>query len=69
MSTFGTKADGYSYGNAVKDASGAAGPRASTASNPLGVAGGTATTGLLPKSGAKSATNKGTAANPLGLSK
>lgn len=55
------------YGNSIKDATGASGPRGSSASNPLGLAGG--------KEGAQARMNfkpgslgkRGSGANPLGL--
>ncbi|KAF2674564.1 hypothetical protein BT63DRAFT_419851 [Microthyrium microscopicum] len=59
-------ADGIrSYGNAIKDASGASGPRAPTASNPLGIAGAKGTRAIT--GGGASGPRKGTANNPLGL--
>ncbi|KAE9982675.1 hypothetical protein EG327_005783 [Venturia inaequalis] len=63
-------ADGVrSYGNAIKDSTGASGPRAVTGSNPLGIAG---TKGVwAPASNTKGPRNNGggTAKNPLGLGK
>jgi hypothetical protein len=61
-----------SYGNAIKDVSGASGPRTSTSSNPLGLAGGK-TTASARLSGASSTQSKpaqrGTASDPLGLNR
>ncbi|TID17370.1 hypothetical protein E2P81_ATG07944 [Venturia nashicola] len=63
-------ADGVrSYGNAIKDSTGASGPRAITSSNPLGIAG---TKGVwAPSSNTKGPRNsgRGTAKDPLGLGK
>jgi hypothetical protein len=58
-----------SYGNAVKDASGASGSRAATSSNPLGLAGGRVT-GQSQLKGTKSQGSKqGTRNDPLGLNR
>jgi hypothetical protein len=58
----------FSYGNAIKDASGASGSRAATSSNPLGIAGAKGT--FAPSSGTavgQRNAGKGTAGNPLGI--
>lgn len=58
-----------SYGNAIKDATGAAGTRKVTGSNPLGLAGqrGTWAPSAQRVGGGQSNTGSGTASNPLGL--
>jgi len=62
-------ADGIrSYGNAIKDATGAGGSRAVTASNPLGVSGGTGTS-IRPGTGSTKPKAIGTARDPLGLNR
>jgi hypothetical protein len=56
------------YGNAIKDASGASGPRAITGSNPLGIAGQKGV--WAPSAANKNAQRNrggGTARDPLGL--
>ncbi|KAF2266010.1 hypothetical protein CC78DRAFT_615317 [Lojkania enalia] len=55
------------YGNSIKDATGASGPRAGTGRNPLGLAstGGGARATMKAKKGPTP--RKGTANNPLGL--
>ncbi|KIW03969.1 uncharacterized protein PV09_04803 [Verruconis gallopava] len=58
-----------SYGNAIKDATGASGPRAATGSNPLGLSG---TKGIWSPSAPVRTTpqrtvGRGTAKDPLGL--
>ena len=58
------------YGNSIKDVTGAAGSRATTKGNPLGlstgVAGGAAS--MASRSGVTTSTvKKGSASNPLGL--
>jgi len=62
-------ADGVrGYGNAIKDASGASGPRAITGSNPLGIAGQKGV--WAPSAANKNAQRNrggGTARDPLGL--
>jgi len=64
-------ADGVrSYGNAIKDSTGAAGPRAATGSNPLGISGTKGT--WAPSSASKNPqrnAGRGTARDPLGLGK
>jgi hypothetical protein len=58
-----------SYGNAIKDASGASGSRAATASNPLGLSGGRVT-GQSQLKGTKSqGSDQGTRNDPLGLNR
>jgi len=56
------------YGNGIKDATGASGPRSGTATNPLGIARNKESARLAQqaKKGSGS-TTKGTANNPLGL--
>ncbi|KAF2400404.1 hypothetical protein EJ06DRAFT_428915 [Trichodelitschia bisporula] len=62
-------ADGVrSYGNGIKDASGATGARAVTSSNPLGLSGTKGQWSGKP-SGQKTAPRTGTARDPLGLNK
>lgn len=57
------------YGNNIKDATRAAGPRAPTASNPLGLAGGSTSSAAMLKSKTTGAVGgaRGSAGNPLGL--
>lgn len=58
------------YGNGVKDATRASGPRAPTATNPLGLPGGSTQSAAMLKSKTKAITSGsagGSASNPLGL--
>lgn len=62
------------YGNAVKDWTGADGPRTATAKNPVGTTtnkegGKKVVTGAAGTKAGGASTGKGTANNPLGLSK
>ncbi|KAF2085696.1 hypothetical protein K490DRAFT_67576 [Saccharata proteae CBS 121410] len=54
------------YGNQVKDVTRAGGARAPTASNPLGIAGGSTQSAAIMKKGLRNA-GGGSANNPLGL--
>ncbi|KAF2436343.1 hypothetical protein EJ08DRAFT_143139 [Tothia fuscella] len=63
-------ADGVrGYGNAIKDKTGASGPRAVTGTNPLGIAGAKGVWAPSGKTGATRNTGGGSASNPLGLGK
>ncbi|OCK77136.1 hypothetical protein K432DRAFT_395871 [Lepidopterella palustris CBS 459.81] len=57
------------YGNSIKDATGATGPRASTADNPLGMARSATSVkiGQQAKKGSTGGTARGSARDPLGL--
>ena len=57
------------YGNSIKDATGAAGPRASSAKNPLGLSStpGGAKAIMSARPGISGGSSKGSASNPLGL--
>lgn len=59
------------YGNGLKDAVGAGGPRIATAGNPLGIAGQGSAKGALPggkqAEAATRSAGKGSASNPLGV--